>query len=773
MSLADLWRRAHWRSVLPLLASSLVALIVALDWQPARAHGYILRSIPADGSVLARAPSRIQIWFTENLEAQFSTLNVTNHKGDVIPLTNVGVAPNNPTELVARLPSSLPDGAYVVTVRAAFASDGHVGTEDLIFWVGAQAGEESANVGVIAQRAIPLEIIWRILTLLPLSILFGALLLYRVVLLPGWGNLKYRAGGLAPRLMEQLNTLIWVALATAMAGSVIALLQQSAALFSTSVDAAINNGLWLVVLRSTQFGDLLTLRIMLLVAMAAIHGGSRYLATRRPGDVGLLWQANTALAAVSLGTLSASSHAAGSTLWPLASIVVDWLHLLANAAWIGGLVALVIVMPVALGPLTRSERRMAFLVALRRFSVIGVAAVAMMMATGIYSALLYVRQPSDLSNTTYGGSLVFKALLVVPLLLLGLYHHVSVTHGRLAMAAQRLHIPERVSDLAASVRLESILGMGVILVASVLTATPPPVPPEARARVEPPAQTQSVDDTQIRLNIDPGAVGANSYQIDVSRSGQPLPGAEVDLRLVYPSLDKRSGLLPLDDAGNGSYIGAGPDLDRAGQWQALVDVTERGQTGTPVRAAFRWDVPETVPNPSQRQPTPLNWLAGGLVVIVLGAWLYPGTIGRLRSAHVQPEIATGAAMAVVVTVALAGLGAWMLNDSAQRTEALRNPPPLVVNPTLADASSLAAGKAIYDARCVGCHGPSGAGDGLQAVRSPASAPADFRARLRNKRDEDLFKVIPHANSGDQFSTDDRWNVINYLRSAVFAPPGKS
>jgi mono/diheme cytochrome c family protein len=312
--------------------------------------------------------------------------------------------------------------------------------------------------------------------------------------------------------------------------------------------------------------------------------------------------------------------------------------------------------------------------------------------------------------------------------------------------------------------------MGVIVVASVLTATPPPVPPEARAKVEPPTQTQTVADTEVRLSIDPGAAGANSYQVDLSRNGQPLTGSKVALRLVYPLLDRRSSLLQLDDAGDGSYLGAGPELDRAGPWEALIDVATPDQpVGVlPIRAAFRWQVPDTAPNPAKRQPSPLNWLAGGLVVGVLGAWLYPGIRTGLRSIHVQPVILTGAAMAVLVTVVLAVLGAWLLNESAQQTEALRNPPPKFVNQTLPDAESLAAGKAIYDGYCAGCHGPGGAGNGPQV--KPMSAPPDFRARLGGKRDEDLFRTIPHANSADHLSETERWNVINYLRSAVFAAP---
>ena len=57
--------------------------------------------------------------------------------------------------------------------------------------------------------------------------LFGALLLYQLVLLPAWSNFRYRVGGLAPRIMLRLNALIWLAIALATVGCVIALLQQT------------------------------------------------------------------------------------------------------------------------------------------------------------------------------------------------------------------------------------------------------------------------------------------------------------------------------------------------------------------------------------------------------------------------------------------------------------------------------------------------------------------------------------------------------------------
>src|SRR5689334_11060741 len=85
-------------------------LLAALSLpQAADAHGYIIRSIPENGAVLAQAPSRIQIWFTENLEARFSTLTVSDQHGQDVTLTDVGLAPTNAAQLTAKLPSSLPN----------------------------------------------------------------------------------------------------------------------------------------------------------------------------------------------------------------------------------------------------------------------------------------------------------------------------------------------------------------------------------------------------------------------------------------------------------------------------------------------------------------------------------------------------------------------------------------------------------------------------------------------------------------------------------------
>ncbi len=742
----------------------LVACAVLLsDQHAARAHGYIIRAIPQDRAVLARAPSRIQIWFSEILEPRFSTLSLSNQQGESIPLTQDGVVPDNQAQLSARLPASLPDGVYLITIRAAFASDGHVVTETIVFWVGQQTDQKLSSLAP-TQDAAPLEVVWRMLTLSGLAILFGTLLLYALVLLPSWSNFRYRVGGLAPRVITRLNVLIWIAIFLAAAGCIVALFQQTMTLFRVDLLTGLRSGQWTTVLTGTQFGDVLMLRIVFILVAAGLHGTAAYIANRQPDYVKTLWIMNIPVAGLLLGTLSISSHAAGSTLWPLAAILVDWLHLLANAAWVGGLVALAITLPIALAPLPTQDRSTALLVALRRFSKIATLLVALIVVTGIFSALLYIRQPADVPDTNYGRTLVAKVILLMPLLLVALYHHLAVTQGRLAGLAQRFRLSERVTRLIGSMRLEASLGIGIVLVAALLTATPPPVPTDSRLGSEPPSQILAIGDIQGKLTLDPGAAGTNSYEFSLSRSGQPLTGAQVEVRFVYPALDKRTEFLTLDDAGDGNYLGAGTGLERSGIWQVQADVRLAGsdQSALPVRMTFVWPLPETAPNTETRQVSLLNWLSAAAVLVVMGVWLLPEAVRRIRT--VAPVFIAVGVMASLATLLLGIFGVVLLNGASSQTDALRNPTPVVVNPVMADAASLAAGKSIYEAQCMKCHGANGSGNGA------ADSPVDIRARLVERRDEDLFHALQHKDgSGGPLSETDRWNVINYLRSSVFMP----
>jgi len=182
----------------------------------------------------------------------------------------------------------------------------------------------------------------------------------------------------------------------------------------------------LVDLLATRWGRLWLLRV----------GGLAVLASR--SRVALL------LAAPWLLLRSLQGHAGAHGTRPA---LIDWLHLVAATAWIGGLLQL------ALRP-----RPVPVAVA-RRMRALATAALAVLFPAGVYGALLHVERWELLFATPYGRALVVKLVLVAVLVTLGAANHFR-------------HVPAMGHGApAAAGRLSTTVWLEVVVAAAVLAAT--------------------------------------------------------------------------------------------------------------------------------------------------------------------------------------------------------------------------------------------------------------------------------------------------------------
>lgn len=715
-----------------------LTLVIAF---PASAHGYIVRAIPEDRAVLERAPARLQYWFSENLEPEFSKLTVRDQAGTTV--AEGGVDSGNLALLSVRLPSDLLDGAYIAELRTAFASDGHVVVETRVFFVGEAAGAVAGESS--GDQAVPLEVVWRVLVLSSSVILLGTSALYAMVLVPAWGSSKYPAGLLPPRVMSRLNWIVGVALVVAFAGNILALLQQTMVFFDADLGRVISGQLYNVVRIGSTFGDTWNVRMILLALVGGLYLASFYFRQNQPETVRAFWVANIWGMALLFGTFSVGSHAAGSLLLPWLAILSDWLHGMAVGFWAGGAAALALVAPVALQPYSGDARRQALLIALRRFTRIATAGLVVVIATGIYSALNWFTAPDDLAST-YGGALLLKLILVALLLAVGSAHHIAVDPARYRRWSA---VTARVGNFIPTLRIEASFVLLVVASVGYLSATPIPQPEIVGQTAPPPSASQVVDGYSLTTTISPGGPGINTYDVQVEQGGAALEDQTVTLRMVEPSRDFRGDWHELEPIGGGLYTSVGDDIVRPGEWWTVVEVGD-------ARAVFDWNISADASVIQSRDPTPLNALA---LLGVIAALVYAASPLLLRFYHaldLSPAALTVALGSTAVTIVIVVVGVWLTEQAGIEAELNANPIPAVVNTNLPTTESLARGRALYAAACAAWQG--------------APDEAELVKRLPRLRDEDLYAAVTTdgwwtlpACTG-AMDESQWWDVVNYLRS---------
>lgn len=715
------------------LLAALVVLVIAPS--AAHAHGYIVRAIPEDQARLERSPARVQFWFSESLEPQFSSVRVIDPTNAVI--AEGGAAPSDDSLLEARLPNDLPDGAYIVELRIAFASDGHVQAARQVFYVGeTTATLDGAGIG---DEVAALEVVWRTLLLTSFTVLAGALTLYALVLVPAWGNPKHTAGLLPPRVMRQLNLLIIVGLAGAVAGNGLALVQQSMTFFGADVGRVLSEGLWQTVRNSTRFGDTWNWRMALLMGMAAVHAASLYLWKSQPGLVRAFWTANGWAAALTFATMSIASHAAGALTLPWIAVISDWLHGAMVGVWLGGVIALACVLPAALAPLAGDGRRLALLAAMRRFSPLAAGCLGVVIATGIYNSTHWIAETDDLS-TRYTLTLAIKIGMVIALVGLGAAHHMALRPERYARWGS---VIARVQGFIPTLRLESVVAVFTLIGAAVLSATPVPQP----AFAQPPAPTaiQTQNGLTAAVTLTPGGPGVNTYDIVLTRAGQSVLGESVRVRMASPERDWRGRWLTADDLGDGLYVAAGGEIDRVGTWWTLIVVDD-------TRFAFAWPITDAA---SVIESRPLTlWGAAALVIAcaALVNLLLPALRGLAARMDWSPAAVTVGVAASAVTVVIVGLSIVIMQQVSLQYAADTEPPPSVINPVLPAVESLMRGRAALESACAWADTP---------------AFAELERRLTRTRDETLYALVTVGGAGLPACTldaDAAWDVVNHVRA---------
>jgi putative copper resistance protein D len=232
----------------------------------------------------------------------------------------------------------------------------------------------------------------------------GALLFLVAVAAPA-----FRASAMAEnasRFGAWCIRIVWASLAVAVVSGALWVACETASMSDMPFGEAIRAGMLPIVLTQTHFGIVSDIRLLVALLLAAALAFANF--SNRA-----LWAA-LACATVLLGLLAFTGHAV-ATVGPMAMphLVSDVVHCFAAGAWIGGLVPLALLLAQA----RHSRQRMLPAYhATRRFSALGMMAVAALIASGTFNAWVMVGSFRALATTLYGQVLLVKLALFAVML---------------------------------------------------------------------------------------------------------------------------------------------------------------------------------------------------------------------------------------------------------------------------------------------------------------------------------------------------------------------
>ncbi|MFB6698894.1 copper resistance CopC/CopD family protein [Streptomyces rubiginosohelvolus] len=605
----------------PLAAAALLTALVSLVFGlllagagPASAHAALTGSDPADGAVVDTAPKEVTLSFSEAIAVGDDSIRVLDPSGKRADTDSEpkDLSEGSTVRYGVALHSGLPDGTYTVAWQA-ISADSHPISGAFTFSIGAPS---DTTVALPSQEAGggPVGVVYDIARYAA----YGGF-----VLLVGGSAfvLACWRGGATALPMQRLVVRGWLTLTAA---TLVMLLLRNpytgSGKFADAFDLA---GLQAVL--DTKPGAALVSRLLLLGAAAlfiAVLFGTyaRREDEREKKDLTFGLAVGGGVVATGIAATWAMSEHASTGIQANIAMPVDVLHLLAVAAWLGGLASLLVALYRT--PDIGSA-------AVRRFSAVAFGSVVVLAATGIYQSWRQVGSWSALTGTRYGQLLILKVALIAVLLAVAWFSRrwtgrltdsaaaseeaseeepasdsesVSADPERAAqLARQRAALtatkkkrirdadPQR-SGLRRSVLAEAAVAVVLLAVTTMLTSTEPGRTEEEAAGGTPSASAPAAGgpvnlkmpfDTggqngkgTVRIDIEPGRTGSNDLHVWIDGSnGKPMDVPELKLALTLESKD--IGPLPVvpDRLAEGHWSASAVQIPMAGDWK--IDVTVR------------------------------------------------------------------------------------------------------------------------------------------------------------------------------------------------------
>lgn len=403
------------------------------------------------------------------------------------------------------------------------------------------------------------------------TILIVGIVFFTVTVLNPAGRIAGGEARFAANVKAWNRLLAWSALVLAVISGAGWLFLTAAAMSGDNLVDVLPSGVLGTVLTETTFGRAWLIRTVLAAGLAAMFVPFFSLrSSRNP-----MWLDSAAIvaAAAFVGGLAWAGHAAGGLgTEAIVHPAADVLHLIAASAWVGALLPLAILLASASATDGLEVARIATV----RFSMLGMAAVATLLATGIVNSWYLVGSTEAVFGTYYGKLLLFKLGLFLAMVGIAAFNWSRLTPALVqpdSLAAAQ--IARR--RLCRSATLEVVAGAIIIAIVAVLGTEPPAnhaAHHSTSGAVPADAAFQHIhsEEGMADVMIEPGRIGTARATIRLWNDDlETLPARSLTLTLTAPETGSKPQTQSAVQQPDAAWTVDGIQLPQAGNWNVEVD----------------------------------------------------------------------------------------------------------------------------------------------------------------------------------------------------------
>ena len=501
----------------------IVLLVLSISTIPfVSAHPFTEETIPNLTSNAPVGTTEVIVFFSEPVDINFSELKVFDANGDQIDNKDTKYHEGELSLIVTTPP--LEDGVFTVSTKVLSKVDGHLVPDAFLFAIGNVVIDPS-----LFDKEKPSELIYlpeagaRFPGLVGQTIVLGAVIASLII----WGTQNKQSIKEELEKIESFHhgkfmSITGIGLGLVFVSDILMIVVQTIRL-ETSPLLAIQ----------TDFGNIWVIRMVITIILLGIWFWlDRKKNLSKKNQIPML-----VASLVLIATTSLIGHGAASGEMP--ALVLDYIHNLVAAIWIGGIFYFAFTLLPVFSHLKESSREKLSLVMIPRFSIAFIIAIGIVVITGPILMWFIESDIGLITESTYGQLIILKIVIASIMISLGGFFQFKVQrNAEKNFKSGKISVHKKLKKI-----LKADVVLGVIILGVVALLTNGTLPAGEIQKVD--AQEivygfrtiEFIENTKFDINISPFSSGANTILVKISDfEGKPLQDSnQLKVKLSNPS----------------------------------------------------------------------------------------------------------------------------------------------------------------------------------------------------------------------------------------------